>query len=132
MKKVESNIKENQELSKKFDDLNIQMNSNKNSVDDITVINFAFSKKIDNLCKLEKTIKDLIQQIKLMKTNNSSWQADFLKNMNEFNEKIMNQEILLDQLENFEKNTNKNIDELLNDVKIIPKDLNKKIEEVFK
>lgn len=129
--KVDLNSQFNQGLSKKFDDLSLQMNSNKSSMEDITVINFAFSKKIDNLSKLEKTIQDLIQQIKLMKTHNASWQADFLKNMNDFNEKIMNQEILLDQLENFEKNTNDNIANMQNELKEkLPKEINGRIDKV--
>jgi hypothetical protein len=66
-----------------------------------------------------------------MKDNNNIWQKDFLKNMNEFNEKILNQEILLDSFEKFEKITEKKIDEIFFEIKNIQLEMLNNKNEVY-
>ena len=124
-------------ISKNFDDLekkcdtnNSEINSIKNSLEEINNLHLFYSKKIENFGKFEKLISELLNQINNMKTNNSAWQADFLKNMNFFNEKIMNQEILLDQLEKFEKLSNTKIDYVVTEINKLPSIYDDKIEEV--
>lgn len=88
------------------------------------------NKKFEKFLKLELLIGELINQINNMRKNNISWQSDFLKNMNDFNEKILNQEILLDQLEKFENITNKKIETLFSDFKKLPNEITAKKAEV--
>jgi hypothetical protein len=52
-----------------------------------------------------------------MKDNNNILQNNFLKNVNEFNEKILNQEILLNSFEKFEKISEKKIDKIFFEIK---------------
>lgn len=117
-------------IDKKCEDNTTEMNHMKSAFEEVNTTIIEFSKKLENLTKFEKLIHELLNKINKMKNHNSYWQADFLKNMNDFNEKIMNQEILLDQLEKFEKVMNTKIEYLINEVQKQPKLIDSKIDEV--
>ena len=127
----EKNEKLINNLEKKLDEQNFDILNMKNIFVNLENKNENFEKKFDKFSNLQKLISELINQINNMKNHNNSWQANFLKNMNDFNEKIMNQEILLDQLDKFEKLTNKKIEIICHELKKIPNNLNKQITQVI-
>lgn len=131
--KIESRIEENSDkidkLNELFKNYSIYMNKNdeqlefkKNTKD--------LENKFSKLSNVERLISQLMIQITNMKENNTIWQGDFLKNMNEFNEKIMNQEILLDSLEKFEKITDIKIENIFFEQKKIQLEMHNDKNEV--
>lgn len=75
------------------------------------------NKNFEKYEKSEKLINELISQISNVKTSNIKWQSDFLKNMNDFNEKFMNTEIQIDQLDKQDKVIHKKLDSMNIDLK---------------
>ncbi len=75
------------------------------------------NKNFEKYEKSEKLINELISQISNVKTSNIKWQSDFLKNMNDFNEKFMNAEIQIDQLDKQDKIIHKKLDSMNIDLK---------------
>lgn len=75
------------------------------------------NKNFEKYEKSEKLINELLSQISNLKTSNIKWQSDFLKNMNEYNEKLMNTEILMDQLDKQDKIIHKKLDSMHIDLK---------------
>lgn len=130
--KLENNENIITSIDSKLDRNNLELENIKSFIDEFQKKCIDLDRKFEKFTKFEKLISELINQINNLRKNNTSWQADFLKNMNEFNQKIMNQEILLDQLDIFEKNTNKKIDTICSELKKIPTELSKhKIEVIF-
>lgn len=74
-------------------------------------------KNFERYEKSEKIINELITQISSVKTSNIKWQSDFLKNMNEYSEKLMNVEIQMDQLDKQDKVIHKKMDAMQIDLK---------------
>jgi len=74
-------------------------------------------KNFEKYEKSEKIINELITQISSVKTSNIKWQSDFLKNMNEYSEKLMSTEILIDQLDKQDKIIHKKMDAMQIDLK---------------
>jgi hypothetical protein len=57
--------------------------------------------------KNEKIVQEVLTQVSAIKNTNMQYQTDFMKILNEINEKIISQELMLEQLEVFEVNANK-------------------------
>jgi hypothetical protein len=72
-------------------------------------------KNSDKYDKSEKVVQELISQISAMKNSNLQYQTDFLKNLNEINEKLISQELMWEQLETFEIQTNRSLELVNND-----------------
>ena len=96
------------ELEKSITDINNEHNKLKKIFEDF--METSLKKNLDKIEKTEKLITNIVQGMTEMKQSNVKWQADFLKNLNEFNEKMIVQESTLEELENFEKNVNKKFD----------------------
>jgi hypothetical protein len=75
------------------------------------------NKNFEKYEKSEKLINELLSQISNVKTSNIKWQSDFLKNMNSYDEKLMNNEILIDQLDKQDKIIHKKLDSMHIDLK---------------
>jgi len=75
------------------------------------------NKNFEKYEKSEKLINELLSQISNVKTSNIKWQSDFLKNMNDYDEKLMNSEILIDQLDKQDKIIHKKMDSMQVDLK---------------
>ncbi len=133
-KELEKNIEKNNENTEKLEN-SLYKNSQEISkfkfmIDEFQKKSEELNTKFNKFGNFEKLISQLITQITYMKNNNINWQSDFLKNMNDFNEKIMNQEILLDSFEKFEKLTEKKIEIICSELKKIPNEINKDKNEV--
>jgi len=121
---LQTSIAKNAEENLKF--------KKKKLIEEFDTKNTELSNKFTKFANFEKLISQLITQINNLRNNNLQWQSDFLKNMNDFNDKIMNQEILLDSFEKFEKSTDKKIEiicEEIKGIKNIPKNFEKNLEE---
>lgn len=77
----------------------------------------SLNKNLEKFEKSEKLINELLGQISNVKTSNIKWQSDFMKNMNEYDEKLMNTEILIDQLDKQDKILHKKLDSMQIDLK---------------
>jgi hypothetical protein len=134
-KELEKNIEKNSENAEKLEN-SLYKNSKEMSKFKIMIEDFEkkaeeLNTKFTKMANFEKLIAQLVTQITNMKNNNITWQSEFLKNMNDFNEKIMNQEILLDSFEKFENLTTKKIEIICSELKKIPIEIKKDKEEVI-
>lgn len=104
-------------IEKKISDLGIEINRIRTDMeenyDQASILNKNFEKHE----KSEKLINELITQISNVKTSNIKWQSEFLKTMNDFNEKFMNTEIQIDQLDKQDKVIHKKLDAYSIDLK---------------
>jgi predicted nucleotide-binding protein (sugar kinase/HSP70/actin superfamily) len=75
------------------------------------------NKNFEKYEKSEKLINEMLSQISNVKTSNIKYQSDFHKNMNEFDEKLMNIEILIDQQDKQDKILQKKLDSMQMDIK---------------
>jgi hypothetical protein len=106
-------------LEKRVNDMNSEFSKLKRSFEDSVDNASVIKRSIEKFDKTEKLITSLLSQMTEMRNNNIKWQADFLKNLNDFNEKILIQESTLEDLENFEKSVRKKIDSFNNEFKVI-------------
>jgi hypothetical protein len=63
-------------------------------------------KNFEKFEKSEKVLQELILQVSAVKNSNYQYQTDILKNINEVNEKLISQQLMWEQFENFETKTN--------------------------
>lgn len=122
------------ELEKSLTDINNEHNKLKKNFEDF--VDNSSKKNSEKIEKTEKLITNIVQGMTEMKNSNVKWQADFLKNLNDFNEKMIVQESTLEELENFEKNVNKKfeffnseIKLIKNEIKMLPEILENKIKD---
>jgi hypothetical protein len=106
-------------LEKRVNDMNSEFSKLKRTFEDSVDNASVIKRSIEKFDKTEKLITSLLSQMTEMRNNNIKWQADFLKNLNDFNEKILIQESTLEDLENFEKSVRKKIDSFNNEFKVI-------------
>lgn len=99
-------------LEKRVNDVTSEMSKLKKTFEDNYDNTSIIRKNLEKFDKTEKLITELLSQITNMKTSNTKYQVDFLKNLNEFDDKLSSQDVLLDRYEKFEKNANKKIDNL--------------------
>lgn len=105
------------ELEKRFDDFQKDFIKLTKEIEENLDQAKFLKKSFEKYEKSEKLINELITQISNVKTSNIKWQSDFLKNMNEINEKFMNFEIQLDQLDKQDKVIHKKWDAIQIDLK---------------
>lgn len=99
-------------LEKRINDINSEANKLRKSFED-TVDNTSIIKKnIDKFERSERLISQLLNQISEMKNTSLKWQSDFLKNINDVNEKVSQQQILIEQFENYENIISKKVDQV--------------------
>jgi hypothetical protein len=104
-------------IEKRVDDMQQEFGKLKKETEEKLDQANLLKKSFDKYEKSEKIINELINQISNVKTSNIKWQSDFLKNMNDFNEKFMNAEIQIDQLDKQDKVIHKKMDALQIDLK---------------
>jgi exonuclease VII small subunit len=102
-------------LEKRVNEINSENAKLKKAFEDYVENSNLIRKSHEKFEKSEKLLQELITQVSSMKNSNLQYQTDFLKNLNEFNEKILNQELMWEQFETFETKTNKNIENLINE-----------------
>ncbi len=107
------------ELEKSITECNCDhLKLKKNFEDNLDNI-LIYKKNLEKIDKTEKLITNILQGMSDMKNSNVKWQADFLKNLNDFNEKMIVQESTLEELENFENNVNKKFNIISSDLKTL-------------
>ncbi len=114
-------------LEKRVNDMNNEFSKLKRSFEDTVENTSVIRRNIDKFDKTEKLISGLLGQMSEMRNSNIKWQADFLKNLNDFNEKIMLQESTLEDFEKFEKNVRKRIDNFNSEIKAVQNEFKIKI-----
>jgi hypothetical protein len=97
-------------LEKRINDINGEFSKLKKSFEENVDNSNIIKRNIDKFDRSEKLITGLLTQIAEMKNNNIKWQSDFLRNLNDFNEKLLIQETAIEQYENLESIINKKIE----------------------
>lgn len=104
-------------LEKRVDDMQQEFGKLRREIEENLDQAGLLRKNFEKYEKSEKIINELISQISSVKTSNIKWQSDFLKNMNEYSEKLMGSEILIDQLDKQDKTIHKKMDAMQIDLK---------------
>jgi hypothetical protein len=117
-------------LEKRVNDMNSEFSKLKRNFEDSVDNTNVIKRSMEKFEKTEKLISSLLAQMTEMRNNNIKWQADFLKNLNDFNEKILIQESSLEDLENFEKSVRKKIENFNNEFKVLQHEFKVKLADV--
>ncbi len=104
-------------LEKRVDDIQQEFGKLRREIEENLDQANLLRKNFEKYEKSEKIINELITQISSVKTSNIKWQSDFLKNMNEYSEKLMGVEIQIDQLDKQDKVIHKKMDAMQIDLK---------------
>jgi uncharacterized coiled-coil DUF342 family protein len=104
-------------LEKRVDDLQNEFGKLIREIEENLDQASLLRKNFEKYEKSEKIINELISQISSVKTSNIKWQSNFLKNMNEYSEKLMNVEVQMDQLDKQDKVIHKKMDAIQIDLK---------------
>ena len=104
-------------LEKRVDDLQNEFGKVIREIEENLDQASLLRKNFEKYEKSEKIINELISQISSVKTSNIKWQSNFLKNMNEYSEKLMNVEVQMDQLDKQDKVIHKKMDATQIDLK---------------
>lgn len=117
-------------LEKRINDTNNEVTKLKKAFDDNVDNTNIIKRNIDKFDRTEKLISGLLTQISEMKNHNLKWQAEFLKSLNDFNEKLVLQESSMEQHESFERIVQKKIENVINEIKNIRTEHSMKMEEI--
>jgi hypothetical protein len=115
-------------LETRINDMSNEMTKLKKGFDENFVENSDLIRKsMQKFERAEKLVNELMNHMTNMKSNNLKWQNDFKKDLNDFSEKILNQEKIIEQYDLFDKNINNKVDTIGADLKNIKGEFNKSI-----
>jgi hypothetical protein len=100
-------------LERRINDMNNDISKIKKIVEENLDNSTILKKNYDKFDKSERLVNDLSSQIASIKNSNLQYQSEMLKNFNDVKEKILSHEVICEQFDKFERNTNKKI-EILN------------------
>jgi chromosome segregation ATPase len=106
-------------LEKRVNDIYTDNAKLKKAFEDYLENSTVVKKNSEKFDKSEKVIQELISQVSTMKNSNLGYQTDLLKNLNELNEKVISQELMFEELECSELQTNKSLEMLSSEIRKI-------------